>query len=493
MRVLGNTTNINNYLSVGAAGAINQASSAAVNNPIYEGLQDGGGSIGWRTVNNSLKYFQLLNFASSRSSLINLAQGNSTANSQTLQTNSLIVTAQDSTGVVQDMKLWAKDSNNGNRCSANYGAGLGFEIATTGQTDPYVTGTGNAGSYNIIINSAAAAVFNFTGSSIVIKTSSFDGDLTTTGSVIFAPNSKVSNGTVDAPNIIQDTPTNLTGVRGTGNLNYNTNVPITVTFTDCDIFAVNNTGSAIVNIVRVNSTIGTVGNNVVAEQFATISAPNLLSGSRVRVYDEDNAVELFNGVLASAGFSQSFVYTADTTVTLTATYVSGATAKLGLSATGIFTATGVTFLASQEDDTVYNGYAINGSTVTGFAADYVNDDINLSMSGDYTGEDLYAWWVYNETTALGISDFFGGITALDSGNLRINTSVVNLFLDNSTANFIYQNDTVRIFRSDGVYPARVVTTGGGGIDVNWKSNVFVGDSPDLAPIKKNTDLIPALL
>ena len=348
-----------------------------------------------------------------------------------------------------------------------------------GQTATYVTGTGNAGSYNVIINTAAAAVFNFTGSSLVIKTSSFDGDLTTSGSLILAASSVVTNGTFSTPNIIQDIPTALTGVVATGNLNYNTNTPITVTFTDCDIQGtVNNSGSAQVNITLVNSTIGTVGTNVVAQQFATISAPNLLSGSRVRVYDEDNAVELYNDVLASAGFSQSFVYTADTTVTLTATYTSGATAKLGLSATGIFTATGVTFLASQEDDTVYNGYAINGSTVTGFTADYAQTDVNLSMVTNWEAADLYAFLIYTQTTEDGIRNFFGCITALDAGNLQINTSVVSIFLDNSTALFIYQTDSIRIFRSDYVYPARTVTTGGGGIDVNWNSNVYVGEAPD---------------
>ena len=344
-----------------------------------------------------------------------------------------------------------------------------------GQTATYVTGTGNAGSYNIIINSAAAAVFNFTGSSIVIKTSSFDGDLTTNGSLILAASSVVTNGNFSTPNIIQDIPTALTGVVATGNLNYNTNTPITVTFTDCDIQGtVNNSGSAQVNITLVNSTIGTIGANVVAQQFATISAPNLILGTRVRVYDEDNAVELYNDVLGGAGFSESFVYTSDTTVTLTATYTSGATAKLGLSATGIFTSSGVTFLASQQDDTVYNGYAINGSTVTGFTADYAQDDVNLSMATNFTAASLYAWWVYTLATEDGIRNFFGGITALDSANIQINVPAVSIFLDNNTANFIYQTDTIRLFRSDGAYPAKTVTTGGGGIQVNWNSNVYVG-------------------
>jgi hypothetical protein len=170
-------------------------------------------------------------------------------------------------------------------------------------------------------------------------------------------------------------------------------------------------------------------------------------------------------------------------VTLTATYTSGVTAKLGLSATGVLTAGGLTILSSQADDTVYNAYAVNGSLVTGFSADYANDDVNLTMSSNFTGANFYAWWTYNTTTESGIREFFGGITALDAANIRINSSVVSLFLDNSTANFIYQNDTVRIFRSDNAYPARTVTTGGGGISMNWNSNVYVA-GVDLTELAK---------
>jgi hypothetical protein len=285
----------------------------------------------------------------------------------------------------------------------------------------------------------------------------------------------LSSGVSITGNVAQATPTNLTGVTINGNLTFNTNTPITVTLTDCTITGtVSNSGSATVTITKVNTTIGTIGARVTAQQFATISAPNLLSGSRVRVFNNTDSVELFNGVLASAGFSQSFLFTSNKTVTLTATYTNGATAKLGLSATAVFTASGVSFLNSQADDTVYNGYAINGSAVTGFNADYAQDDVNLTMATNFTAANLYAWWIYTLTTEQGIREFFGGITALDSANIRINNSLVNIFLDNSTALFIYQTDTIRLFRSDNVYPAKTVTTGGGGIQVNWNSNVFVG-------------------
>jgi hypothetical protein len=276
-------------------------------------------------------------------------------------------------------------------------------------------------------------------------------------------------------NVAQATPTALNGVTITGNLTYNTNVPITVILTNCTITgSASNSGTALVTITKVNTTIGTVGANVATQQFATISAPNLLIGSRVRVYNVTDSLELFNGILPGAGFSQSFQYTADKTVTLTATYSSGATAMLGVSATGVFTATGVSFLNSQVADAVYNFYAINGSAVLGFGADYVNDEVNLTTASNFSAASLYAWWVYNETTSQGIAEFFGGIEAQDAANLEIQVPIVDLYLDNTTATFVYQTDTIRIFRTDSAYPARTITSGGGGISVNWSSNVYVG-------------------
>jgi hypothetical protein len=126
--------------------------------------------------------------------------------------------------------------------------------------------------------------------------------------------------------------------------------------------------------------------------------------------------------------------------------------------------------------------------VTGFAADYAQDDVNLSMDTNFSAANLYAWWTYNTTTEDGIREFFGGITALDAGNLRINVAQVNIFLDNTTALFIKQTDTIRVFRSDNAYPARTVTTGGGGIKVNDTVNVFV-TGVDLTTLAKESSLI----
>ena len=340
-------------------------------------------------------------------------------------------------------------------------------LANLTQADPFSTTNG--------LSFVSAATLVVTGT---LTAGNVIGNVTLSGAL--------SSGVSITGNVAQATPTDLTGVTITGNLTFNTNTPITVTLTNCTISGtVSNTGSATVTITKVNTTLGTLGARVTAQQFATVSAPNLLAGSRVRLYNTTDNVEMFNDVLASTGFSQSFVYTANKNITLTATYVSGVTAKLGLSASGIFTATGATFLNSQADDTVYNSYAINGSAVTGFTADYAQDDVNLTVSTSFTAANLYAWWIYNQTTEDGIREFFGGITALDTANIRINASTVSVFLDNSTALFIYQTDTIRLFRSDNVYPAKTVTTGGGGISVNWNANVYVGTADIIAAMNQD--------
>jgi hypothetical protein len=86
---------------------------------------------------------------------------------------------------------------------------------------------------------------------------------------------------------------------------------------------------------------------------------------------------------------------------------------------------------------------------------------------------MYSWWVYNLTTSNGISNFYGGLVAIDEANLRINSNIVNVFFDNDTTSNVYQTDNRRIFRVDEVYPVKDPTTGGGGIDIVWKNTILV--------------------
>jgi len=353
----------------------------------------------------------------------------------------------------------------------------------------------SAGSYPVTLNDTGD-LFIFDGSSLsiwcgnsLVAGTTITGALFTSGVVTIPAN--LINTSITA-NVSQLEPSDLSNVIITGNLTYDNSAPFgfNITFTNCVVSGtVSNVGTSDIVITKVNTTLGALGARVTAQQFATVSAPNLLSGTRVRVYNNTNNVEMFNGVLSSAGFSQSFIYVGNKNITLTATYTNGVTAKLGISATGIFTANGVSFLVSQEDDLVYNSYGINGSLVTGFTADYVQTDVNLTVTTNFTASNLYAWWIYTLTTEQGIRNFFGGITALDSANIRINSNIVNIFLDNSTALFIYQTDTIRLFRADNAYPAKVITTGGGGIQVNWNSNVYIG-TVDITELENKVELVP---
>ena len=139
--------------------------------------------------------------------------------------------------------------------------------------------------------------------------------------------------------------------------------------------------------------------------------------------------------------------------------------ELEIAATGVATAAGITtFLDSPVDDTVYDGYGIDGSTVTEYSADYPNVQVDLNDSDNVFYIDrFYAWHKYNLTTADGIRNFFGAVTATNASNILINNDVVDIFFDNTKAVSARQGGTIVLQRSDGAYPQVTVTSGGGGL------------------------------
>ena len=126
---------------------------------------------------------------------------------------------------------------------------------------------------------------------------------------------------------------------------------------------------------------------------------------------------------------------------------------------------------------MYTALGVDGSTVTKFQADYPNNEVDLIIGSDWTMAELYAWWSYNLTTEDGIRNFFGGITAIDQANFRINTSIVDLYLDNTTNASYKQTDNRRFFRDTGTgYPVRNPTTSGYGLDVVWRNTILIAQT-----------------
>ena len=230
--------------------------------------------------------------------------------------------------------------------------------------------------------------------------------------------------------------------------------------------------SAHPDFTRFQSDDGTYGTPPI-QATATIS--NIVSGSRVRIYNVTQAVERYNSIHGSTTYSDTYTdgtdYADGDTVEVTITYQSGVTAKLCFEQSVVASSTGWSIIAAQEDDEVYNALAVDGSAVTGFAADYINDEVNVTVGSNWHMADLYAWWVYNLTTSQGIAEFCGGMTAIDQGNFRINQAIVDIYIDNTTATNLRQLDNRRIYRADDAYPVK--SSGGGGIDVVWRNTILI--------------------
>ena len=146
--------------------------------------------------------------------------------------------------------------------------------------------------------------------------------------------------------------------------------------------------------------------------------------------------------------------------------------------TGVVSSTGFTVVVNETADSVYATNAVDGSSaaVTAkFTADYVNDEIDLDANQDFAATEAFAYYCYELTTSQGMYEFWGAVTAIDEANYRINTSVVSIYFD-ETAGFVKQTDSARIFRSDGTRPALDPTTGGNGIEINWRNPVYGYDA-----------------
>lgn len=197
-----------------------------------------------------------------------------------------------------------------------------------------------------------------------------------------------------------------------------------------------------------------------------LTAPNIVSGSRMRFYNNTTATEVANFALGTAGYrariSLGTGYNIGDSITMTATYTDevGGTAKLPLSATGVMTSTGLSFIDTQTTLSQYATWATAlgkvGSDFTEFGTDFINIFVEVdSVSGPEVGEAFVLWFLYILTTEDGIRNWFGGLTVEDDGNVRINAATLDLHFVNIDATTSAIFTGTRIYRSDGTALADV--------------------------------------
>lgn len=224
-----------------------------------------------------------------------------------------------------------------------------------------------------------------------------------------------------------------------------------------------------------------------------ITAPAIISGSRVQLYNETTNTEIYNGILGSTGVSVATTFSTADVIRLRADHAT----KLPLETAGVLSASGLVFLDVQVEDTVYAQIGIDGSTVTECSADGPNIQIDISdPDGETTIQRIYAWMSYYQTTAAGIaSDFFGAMTAINIRNIRIDQAKVNLKLDNVSATpLVIKGGTFG--RLDG---STVIAASSGSIQMDPEFAYEAAGSSGLSPtqeakldaVKAKTDLLPA--
>jgi hypothetical protein len=111
--------------------------------------------------------------------------------------------------------------------------------------------------------------------------------------------------------------------------------------------------------------------------FAAVSITGILTGSKVRIYNVTTTTETFIGTPGTS-YSDSYIdgttYTAGDTVNVRI-HKRG---RLTFETTVVAAASGWSVVANQLEDEVYTDLAIDGSLVTGFAADYLNLEVNVT-------------------------------------------------------------------------------------------------------------------
>lgn len=184
--------------------------------------------------------------------------------------------------------------------------------------------------------------------------------------------------------------------------------------------------------------------------FPAAATATVLADTRVQLYNVTEDTELDNSFVT--GTAYSFTVTSGVTVGDTVRLRACKKGRMAAEATAIWTANGVTFLIDQPEDTIYTAWGIDGATVSEYSLDGTNLQIDANdVDGSTQKVRLAAYYSYALTLEAGIRLFYGALTFLAAGSIRVNVDVVDAQIDNTNATtaLVFTDVNVRLFRSDG--------------------------------------------
>ena len=216
-----------------------------------------------------------------------------------------------------------------------------------------------------------------------------------------------------------------------------------------------------------------------------IAVAGLSAGSRLCVYNQNTATQVFNQVVTGTSYTAQYAegvgYSAGDVLELKVAKIN----MLEFSTSVVVTPTGWNGLVSQETNAIYNAHGVDGSTVTGISWDSGNLEFDFNDSdNNINGADIGAWYYYFITTQVGIAEAFGALVWSQINKITNATNKVAITFDNVKTSPL-QINKCWIDRDDGV---SIISPTSNSIQINPPA-VFDTSNDDVASIKAKTDLL----
>ena len=216
-----------------------------------------------------------------------------------------------------------------------------------------------------------------------------------------------------------------------------------------------------------------------------VSVTGLSAGSRLCVYNQNTSTQVYNQVVAGTSYTAQYAegvgYSIGDVLELKVAKIN----MLEFSTSVVVTSTGWNGLISQETNAIYNAHGVDGSTVAGISWDSGNMEFDFNDSdNNIDGADIGAWYYYFITTEIGIAEAFGALVWSQINKITNATNKVAITFDNVKSSPLQINNCW-IDREDGV---SIIASTSNSIQINPPA-VFSTSNDDVASIKAKTDLL----
>ena len=406
----------------------------------------------------------------------------------------------------------------------------------------------NAGSYDVVIDgnvTDAASAFAISGNTLTIKATRFVGNIATSGSTTLSNGAEVI-GTFGATTVLPWVVKNveatsrfqlynitkgaevvtqkLTGIAYNKAILlelYGHTYAVTLkhggAFIDATSLEVIASGSASSSwtlqsgVVQFNVGSGVLGSALTQDdadinvdliqghEDNTVTATATINSSEF----DDEPIANNNGNIDVSGSYNASEIAVNDIIRLRVTCVVGAEAMIPLVTTGVATTAGLNFSIEQQADTVYNTNAIDGSSINAWTADFTNTPMGVDLSesdGGASVQEIYAYIVYQQTTADGVDKWFNVVTAIDGSNYQIDQAIADIKIQN-IGTVAVNISGGRIFRKDGasvLYAEdgnKPLTLDTGALVANIQPQIeaAINNNAKISSTNNNSKLIPGLL